>query len=160
MEKLYKRIAGKLHYREAWVAEKAIIEHWGVVGHRGEFAEHPKPKDISEEDSISSILERARNDGYAPFDEDEYRILLTEHSVEGMGNTTDLAKRHRLEDRMNETLGWTGLGHCDGGSIGSGTMEVSCFVVDFEVAKAVISSDLKDTEFANYTRIFDEDVEN
>ena len=39
---------------------------------------------------------------------------------------------------MDEVLGWTGLGHTDGGSIGSGTMEVGCVVVDFEIAKKVI----------------------
>ena len=60
---------------------------------------------------------------------------------------------------MDEVLGWTGLGHCEGGSIGSGTMEVCCFVVDFDIAKKVIETKLKDTEFADYTRIFDENAE-
>jgi len=55
---------------------------------------------------------------------------------------------------MDEVLGWTGLGHTDGGSIGSGTMEVGCVVVDFDIAKKVIEQDLKNTEFADYTRIF------
>lgn len=75
-----------------------------------------------------------------------------------MGDAKDIEKRHRLEDRMNETLGWTGLGACDGGSIGSGTMEVCTFFVDFDVAKAVIERDLSGTEFENYTRIFDQHV--
>jgi hypothetical protein len=66
---------------------------------------------------------------------------------------------HELEDRMNETLGWTGLGNCDGGSIGSGTMEVCCFVVDFKIAKHVIEEDLKNTRFADYSRIYDERVD-
>lgn len=70
-----------------------------------------------------------------------------------MGTATDLDKRRALEDRMNETLGWTGLGHCDGGSIGLGTMEVCCCVVDFDIARCVIEEDLKGTEFADYSRI-------
>ena len=37
-------------------------------------------------------------------------------------------------------------------------MEVCNFVVDFDVAKAVIEKDLAGTEFANYTRIFDENA--
>ena len=53
---------------------------------------------------------------------------------------------------MNETLGWAGLGNCDGGSIG--TMEICNFVVDFPLAKAVIEADLKGTEFENYTKIY------
>ena len=73
-----------------------------------------------------------------------------------MGCGEDVEKRYLLQDRMNETLGWTGLGHCDGGSIGSGTMEVCCYVVDFEIAKNVIENDLKGTEFEDYMRIYDE----
>jgi hypothetical protein len=76
-----------------------------------------------------------------------------------MGTAEDVEKRTRLQEKMDDVLGWTGLGHCDGGSIGSGTMEVCCYVIDFEVAKSVIEENLKDTEFANYTRIFDENAE-
>jgi hypothetical protein len=75
-----------------------------------------------------------------------------------MGTTADLDKRHKLEAKLNETLGWTGLGMCDGGSIGSGTMEV-CLVVDFALAKSVIETDLQGTEFADFSRIYDEDAE-
>jgi hypothetical protein len=71
-----------------------------------------------------------------------------------MGTPADLEKRHKLEDRLNETLGWTGIGHCDGGSIGSGTMEACCLVVDFEAAKRVIEADLPGTEFADFSRIY------
>ena len=88
---------------------------------------------------------------------DDHDILLIEYKIEGMGNSLDLDKRHELEDKMNETLGWTGLGMCDGGSIGSGTMEVCCFVVDFDTAKKIIETDLADTKFSDFTRIFKED---
>ena len=77
--------------------------------------------------------------------------MLIEYPVDGMGTTKDLDKRHKLEERMNETLGWTGLGNCDGGSMGSGTMEVCCFVVDFKIAKRVIEEDLKSTKFGDYS---------
>jgi hypothetical protein len=159
MEKLYKRIDGKLQYHEAWAAKKKLIEHWGVVGDRGEHKEHKLPRGTSEEDALTAILQPALAAGYAPFDEDEFRILLIEYAVNGMGSRADVNKRHRLQDRMDETLGWTALGHCDGGSIGSGTMEVCCFVVDFEIAKSVIAVDLKDTEFRDFTRIYDEDAD-
>ena len=93
--------------------------------------------------------------GYSEFDENKLSFLEIEYKIDGFGSEEDLDKRHKLEDRMNETLGWTGLGHTDGGSIGSGTMEVGCIVVDFEIAKKVIIEDLKNTEFENYTRIFE-----
>lgn len=59
-------------------------------------------------------------------------VLLVEYVVEGMGAEADLEKRHELEDILNESLGWSGLGHCDGGSIGSGTMEVAVMSLTFK----------------------------
>jgi hypothetical protein len=70
-----------------------------------------------------------------------------------MGTHDDLEKRHALQQRMDDTLGWTGLGHCDGGSIGSGTMEVAMLVVDVDLAKRTIAADLKGAPFQGYTRI-------
>jgi hypothetical protein len=156
MLKLYKRIKRVLHYHEAWVHGSKITEHWGKVGERGETAEHKRTKKLSDEQNLSQVLSKPLSEGYEPIADDDHAVLLIEYVVDGMGNTKDLDKRHALEDRMNETLGWTGLGHCDGGSIGSGTMEVCCFVVDFKIAKRVIEEDLKNTKFADYSRIFDE----
>lgn len=159
MLKLYKRIKRVLHYHEAWANGGKITEHWGIVGERGETAEHKRNKKLSEEKNIEQVLSRPLAEGFRPIDVDDHAILLIEYPVEGMGTTKDLNKRHALEDRMNETLGWTGLGNCDGGSIGSGTMEVCCFVVDFKIARRVIEEDLKNTKFADYSRIYDERVD-
>lgn len=159
MIKLYKRINGVLHYHEAWSGDGEIIEHWGISGERGETKTHKLPKNANENAAVAAVLENAAADGYVTVDEIGETTLLIEYPVNGFGTPQDLQKRHALEDRMNETLGWTGLGHCDGGSIGSGTMEVCCFVADFEVAKRVIEADLAGTEFGDYTRIYDEDAE-
>jgi hypothetical protein len=76
------------------------------------------------------------------------------YKIDGFGTEEDLEKRDKLQERMDDLLGWTGLGHTDGGSTGSGTMEVACVVVDFDIAKKVIEDNLRGTEFENYTRIF------
>lgn len=159
MLKLYKRIKRVLHYHEAWVHGAEITEHWGVVGQRGETAEPKRNKKLGEEKNLEEVLAKPLAEGFGPIDDADHAILIIEYRVEGMGSNEDLEKRHALEDRMNETLGWTGLGNCDGGSIGSGTMEVCCFVVDFEIAKRVIEEDLKNTKFADYLRIYDERVD-
>ncbi len=159
MNKIYLRVDGVLHYHEAWVAEDTLIEHWGVVGERGETAERKlatKAK-AKEAAAVADALKPALAKGYAPIADDDHAVLLIEYAVDGMGTGVDLKKRHDLEARMNETLGWTGLGECDGGEIGSGTMEVCCFVVDFAIAQRVIEADLKDTPFGDYTRIHRED---
>ncbi len=40
-----------------------------------------------------------------PIELDQHFILLIEYEINGIGNDTDLQKRHNLENRMNETLG-------------------------------------------------------
>jgi hypothetical protein len=154
--KLYKTIGGVLRYHEAWEADDAITEHWGLVGEQGESRDHEKPKRKSVKAALREVLKPAIDEGYLPLDDDALKVLLIEYSIDGMGSPADLEKRHALEDRMSETLGWTGLGHCDGGSIGSGSMEVCCMVVDAQIARRVIENDLKNTEFADYARIYEE----
>jgi hypothetical protein len=140
MLKLYKRIDGVLHYHEAWAAEESVIEHWGIAGERGQTKEHRLAKNTDIVELIERVLEGACDGGFVPLEDDDQAILLIEYSVDGFGSPQDLAKRHALEDKMNELLGWTGIGHCDGGSIGSGTMEICCYVADFEMAKRIIEA--------------------
>ncbi|MGH8049669.1 MAG: hypothetical protein ACREPB_03310 [Arenimonas sp.] len=158
MLKLYKSIDSVLYYHEAWTEEKHVVEHWGKIGDRGVSKEHALPKNFDEDEILNTTLASAVEAGFTPFDDDEMRVLLVEYAVVGMGSKADLKKRHSLEDRLNDLLGWTGLGNCDGGSIGSGSMEVCCYVVDFDIAKAAIESELAGTKFADYSRIYDEDA--
>ena len=95
-------------------------------------------------------------EGYKPIDEDDLKTLSIEFEVEGFGDEEDLDKRYALEEKLDAILAWTGLGHVDGGSIGSGTMEVCCLVVDFEIAKRVLADNLKNTEYNNFSRIVDQ----
>jgi hypothetical protein len=160
--KLYRRnpTDGRItRYHEAWVHGTKIMEHWGELGTQGESREHRRDARLGEDDNIRRVLQAALDAGYAPVDEDALQVVLVEYPIDGFGNAADLRKRHELEERLNETLGWTGLGHVDGGSTGSGTMEVSCLVVDADVARRVIAADLDDTPFAEYSRIFAEEEE-
>lgn len=157
MIKLYKREGDAVvAYHEAWSDGDALVEHWGALGTRGETRNHPLEPGSKIEEELARILEPARGAGFAEIDLDDHIMLSIEYGIEEMGSTQDLDKRAALQDRMDETLGWTGLGSCDGGSIGSGTMEVACYVVEAELAKRVIAEDLAGTEFADYTRIYDE----
>ena len=156
MMKLYKRVDGQLHYHEAFVEDGELVEHWGIVGETGDKRATPAARLRTERSQVAKVLAAPLAAGFEPIDLDDHAVLLIEFAVDGFGTDADLAKRHALQDRMDETLGWAGLGHCDGGSIGSGTMEVCCYVVDFPIARRVIAADLADTEFADYTRIFDE----
>jgi hypothetical protein len=157
--KLYKRVDGTLHYWESWSNDRhSATVHWGIVGHQGESQTITSDSALDVDQKIRKEIDKLASDNYAEIPIEDHYVLLIEYKVNGMGRLKDLLKRHALESRMQETLGWTGLGFCDGGSIGSGTMEVCCFVVDFEIAKKVIETDLKNTEFENYTRVYDQNA--
>ncbi len=157
MLKLYRLNGANRDYWETWEQDSGThVVHWGRLGTRGESRAVTSTSMQQAEAVLQREVDELVSQGYAPVDPDDHAVLLVEHAVDGMGNAADLDKRHRLEDRLSETLGWTGLGACDGGSIGSGSMEVCCLVVEFELARKVIEADLAGTEFADYRRIFEE----
>lgn len=102
------------------------------------------------------MLAPVRAAGFAELGDEELALLQIEYRIQGTGTAADLGKRIALEDRMNEVLGWVGLGQCEGGSSGYGTMEVRCLVVDFELARRVIEADLLGSRFDDYSCIFNQ----
>jgi len=157
--KLYKFSEDEKRYWETWENnDGSHIVHWGELGTKGKTKTVKSSFLKKAESKIQEEIEKAIADGYREIPAEDHFTLLVEYKVAGMGSGKDVEKRHRLESRMNETLGWTGLGACDGGSIGSGTMEVCNFVVDFELAKRVIEADLAGTEFSDYSRIYNENA--
>ena len=158
MLKLYRRQGDSHAYWETWTRDDGVhVIHFGELGTRGTTKEITCAFVRKSPALVKTEIEARRAEGFREVADEDERTLLIEYAVDGHGTVDDHDKRARLEARMDETLGWTGLGHCDGGSMGSGTMEVCCFVVDFALAKRVIEDDLRGTEFANYTRIYDED---
>lgn len=150
MFKVYSRLGdGRLLYREAWVAGARIIEHWGECGDRGQTKEHPYSGN-----TFQKLQENARTAGYQPIPDDEMAMLVIEYPVDGWGSPADLDQRHKLEEAFNELIGWLGLGHLDGGSIGSGTMEVALCVVDFDIARAALERETKQTALDGFSRIY------
>ena len=158
MVKLYKRVKGKLHYHEAWCADGGVVEHWGVVGKSGKVKEHVLAKRANKAGAIKQILQSAVAQGFAPIPLEKHAMLVIEYRVADFGSSKDGEKRHALQERMDEALGWTGIGHCDGSSTGAGAMEVSCYVVDFDLAKQFIEADLSGSDFGDYARIYCEDT--
>jgi predicted DNA-binding WGR domain protein len=143
MLKLYRKTKNRSFYWEAWNDESHLTVHWGSVGDRGEFRQLALERDTE----IGSLIEKEarswRGKGYKEINRDELHRVVIEYKVRGHGSTDDHDKRVSVENLMNECLGWTALGHCDGGDIGSGTMSIFCFVVDAEKAKELIVKELK-----------------
>ena len=139
--------------------EKSAIVHWGKVGETGENKELKSGFFGDYKKTVQNEIQKKRSEGYKEIADDDHSFLEIEQVVDGFGTEEDLDKRHRLEEVMDEFLGWNGLGYCDGGSIGSGTMEVGCVVVDFDTAKRAIGEHLKGTKYADYSRIFQMDTD-
>lgn len=156
MKKLYRKTGDSLEYWETWEDRGKHTIHWGLVGHKGERETFGPTLFGSSAKKVAKLIADREAQGFREIPMDQHSVLQIEYSVVGMGSSSDLDKRHRLENRMDEVLGWAGLGCCDGGSIGSGTMEVCCLVVDFDVAHRVIAENLAGTEFGDYSRVYQE----
>lgn len=132
MLKLYKQTRSGLQYWEAWEDEEKIVTHRGTLGETGVTVEIP----LSVSEDAELLIERESKPHRANGFEEREPVaeLVVQYKCENWGSPEDLDKRHRVEDLMNECLGWTGNGHCDGGDIGSGTINIFSYVIDPEIA--------------------------
>jgi len=154
MLKLYKYIDSELYYWETWEKDnRTAVVHWGKVGETGQSEELKSGFLSNFRRKAQRQIKEKRLAGYEDIPDDNFSLLEIQYKIEGFGSEQDLDRRRRLQEKMNQVLGWTGLGHCDGGSSGSDTMEVCCVVVDFEIAKRLIEKSLAHTEFSNYAGI-------
>lgn len=160
MLKLYRLSNDIMEYWETWEESQGKHRvHWGQLGTVGDSKIVASTFLRKAETVIQKEIDELVAQGFRPIPLEDHAVLMIEYKIDGMGSEEDLSKRHDLEERMNEMLGWTGLGACDGGSIGSGTMEVCNYVVDYDLAKKLIEADLAETNFADYTRIYREDAD-
>jgi hypothetical protein len=106
------------------------------------------------QDFLKNLKARAKAAGFRPIPPSRHQTLVIEYPIEGFGDKSDLQFRHAAEEFLDQLVGWLGLGHCDGGSSGSNSMEVFCIVVDFEIAKEAFQQELQGSRFANFSRIY------
>jgi hypothetical protein len=143
MLKLYKTVRGRVRYWEAWQRNTKLVVHTGLLGHWGRQDRMAIKRGESEEAAIERYSQAPLAEGYARIADDAHKMLVVQYRVEGWGSVADLDVRNEVEDILNESLGWTGNGHCDGGDIGSGTINLFCLVVDPVLAVKAVVRDLK-----------------
>lgn len=150
MFKLYKRHGTELAYREAWVDEEAVVEHWGICGEIGSTRQHLAPDDEGKRRLLVDLEKQAAAAGFSSISvADHGKIVARKPTVEARWEA-DLELRYELQSALDRELGSTGLGHCDGGSTGGGSMEVFCFVVDMEAGLAAINRQLAGARFRGF----------
>jgi len=144
MYKLIKRTADEFLYHEVWEENGMVVEHFGEVGDAGERRVHPIPPDSDEDQVMEAILRPVAMKGFREVEDDELVRVHVEQSRSGNGDQADLEKRHELEDQLDDLLGETGLGHCDGGEFAADSIIAYCFVVDAAIAGEVVADALDD----------------
>ncbi|MEQ1509466.1 MAG: hypothetical protein ABL909_03580 [Sphingopyxis sp.] len=149
--KFYRKTANGLEYREAWSDGDNIVQHQGQCGSQGEHSTERVIGDEAQQVMLNLWRKDTKSAGFKTLPMSRHRTLVVSSRVDGFGSTDDLNRRHALEDFLNNELGWLGLGHCDGGSTGSGSMEAFCLVVDASLAIDCLSSILSSSKFNDFS---------
>lgn len=145
MIKLLKEQDDGIRYWEVWEHEGILYIHQGVIGETGSTEEVKVPLLKKAEKMMETYAEEKLNAGFSYLDEDELAEFVIQISYQENEDIEEvLNKRNFIEGLMNECLGWTGNGHCDGGDIGSGTANIFCCVIDIDKACEVIKKELEE----------------
>ncbi len=160
MFKLYKcdEDGRPVAYHEAWVDQRSrqIVEHWGMLGTRGDTATRRIKLLKPLEAQFDFILGPARALGFTELEDSAFQSLIVEYKLGEAWTRDDHDKHGALEDALTEVLGWTGLGAPDVVNTGEHVLEVCCRVIDVDLARTAIIDALTDTEFSDYSRFYQE----
>lgn len=145
-------------YHEVWVELKPrrIVEHWGMVGTRGDTDAHRIKLLRSLEKQVDDLLDPARALGFSEIEPGDYQTLVVEYLLSDAWRRDDELKIRAAEDALTEVLGWTGLGTCEGETVTDRAIELTCRVLDPALAEVRIREQMTGTEFADYSRIYQE----
>jgi hypothetical protein len=144
MLKLYKRGKRGMRYWEAWAQVLWVVIHQGKVGERGQVKHLEPVAGKSPEEVIAEAASLPRQKGYTEIPVEEHFQVVVQYRLKTWGSAKDLKRSHKIEDLLNESLGWTGNGHCDGNDIGSGTMNIFSLAVDPKLATEMIVNTLRE----------------
>lgn len=144
MCKLYKKVENELHYFEFWISdENELTIHKGIVGDIGETNVITiGVGDLPLKIQMAKFESDCRQQGY------DTVANLTELIIQyPCDKLIDLEeKQEEVEVLMNECLGWTGNGHCDGGDIDTKVMNIFCYVANKDIALETILETLRDND--------------
>lgn len=154
MIKLVKQEKDKMLFWEIWKeAEKILIVHCGCVGDTGEMYEIELYPFQRVEKEMKELADEQLADGYKVLDEEELIEFVLQYDYTENQLEEVLEKRNQVQEIMDEALGWSGNGHCDGGDIGSGTINIFNFVIDVDKALKTILNELENQQLLDGVKI-------
>ena len=149
MLKLIKNQEENILYAEIWQDGQEAIVHEGKVGDMGESYSIEFETELDYSVLLQDYMDNKTKDGFSQLQEEDMTTFSVCMSVESFGSEEDLTLRNRMEEILNEFLGWTGNGYCDGTDAGSGSMNIYCKVLDVEKALHGIKAALNDLGVSN-----------
>jgi predicted DNA-binding WGR domain protein len=102
-------------YWEVWDnGDSSLTIHWGPAGATGESKQISLEHGEDAEERIATEASQALADGYREWPEDELATIVVQYPLERYKRVKKgIEKRmNAVELRVNEALGWTGLGRC------------------------------------------------
>jgi hypothetical protein len=141
--KVYRKLNGVTEYWESWQAAGEAFVHRGRIGDPGE-TQRFSMKEPGNARRVIEEVEKVEKAGFKPISFEDCDQIVIHYRLEQWGSVEDHTRRVEIEDQMNACLGRTCLGYCDGGEIGSGSVNVFCEVLDAAIAEPVIVNDLRE----------------
>ena len=133
--KLVQTDVNVINYWEIWQTGRTLTTHWGIVGQRGQSEEEVVSSSGQAQSKLSRLVNEKSKGDFRELTEDDLSDLTLQFSTTSFGTQGDLELRHRLEEQIDQELGWTGNGYCEGGDIGENEMSIYCRVLNGVVAK-------------------------
>jgi hypothetical protein len=141
--KVYRTVDGVTEYWESWNEGTEAFIRSGKVGEISEVRKFTM-KDPRQASELMKEIDRVQKTGFTPREMEQMIQVVIHYRLERWGSTEDHDRRVKIEDLMNDCLIPTGLGYCDGGDIGNGTINIFCEVVDAAVAERIIVDKLRE----------------
>ncbi len=105
------------------------------------------------EKEMKELADEQLADGYKELDEEELIEFVLQYDYTEEQLEEALEKRQQVQEMMDEALGWSGNGHCDGGDIGSGTINIFTFVIDVDKALQTTLDELENQQLLDGVKI-------
>ncbi len=155
MIQLTKRNGSDTFYKTIYTEGRVIVQHQGIVGAwvKEDVNEIRVSRFKRLGRQILQLVEGLERQGYRELQETDYTELVVQFRYDAGQDEEALERRHMMEEMIDEGLLHTGNGSCEGGDIGSGTMNIYYHVVDVEAAVALIFEGMKEHDVRGVPKI-------
>lgn len=147
MIKLYKTYPEAIKYFEVWLNDDniSLTIHTGIVGEVGETEDviYDEKGDLPVNIAMEQMVVQQKEKGYNTINLTELIVQYTDNIKEINSNTISY-NQDNIESLLNEGLGWTGNGHCEGGDTEASVTNLFCYVADKDIAVETIVNILEE----------------